>query len=105
MDYAVAYMAVGLAGLFRNKKWGLVTGGLLGCVCRFIVHFISGITIYAEYMPDEFLNMTMTNTWIYSALYNGTYMLPNTVVAVAVGAALTVPLAKYIQGKDLKLKA
>jgi thiamine transporter len=101
LDYSVAYMAVGLAGLFRNRKWGLVTGGLLGCLGRFVVHFISGITIYAEYMPDEFLNMSMSNVWIYSALYNGLYMLPNTIVALIVGVVLTVPLAKYIQGRDM----
>jgi len=101
LDYSVAYMAVGLAGLFKNRKWGLVGGGLAGCLARFAVHFVSGITIYAQYMPDKFMNLTMTSTWVYSLLYNGTYMLPNTVIVVAVGAALSYPLRKYIAREDL----
>ncbi|MGI5935889.1 MAG: energy-coupled thiamine transporter ThiT [Oscillospiraceae bacterium] len=101
LDYSVAYMAVGLAGLFMNRKWGLVSGGLAGCLARFAVHFISGITIYAQYMPEEFMNLTMTSTWLYSLLYNSTYMLPNTVIVIAAGAALSYPLRKYIRREDL----
>ena len=102
LDYSLAYMAVGLAGMVRNRKWSLVTGGFIGCICRFIIHFASGITIYAEWMPEEFLNMTMTNAWLYSLLYNATYMLPNTVLVVAIGAAITVPLRKYVEKADLE---
>ena len=97
LDYSLAYMMVGLAGVMKNRKWGLVTGALVGCIGRFAIHFVSGITIYAMYMPEQFLKMTMTNAWIYSLLYNSTYMLPNTVIAVAVGAAISVPLSKYVQ--------
>ena len=96
LDYSVAYMMVGLAGLMKNRKWGLVSGGFIGCVGRFAIHFISGITIYAVYLPDEFMNMTMTNAWLYSLLYNSTYMLPNTVLVIVIGAAISVPLRKYI---------
>ena len=102
LDYSVAYMMVGLAGLMKNRKWSFVTGGLIGCAGRFAVHFISGITIYAVYMPDEFMNMTMTNTWVYSLLYNITYMLPNTILVVIIGIPITLTLGKYVTGKDLK---
>ena len=98
-DYAVAYAAVGLAGAFRGQKWGLPIGALVGCLARFIIHFISGITVYAMWMPEEFLNMTMTNTWLYSLLYNGTYMLPNTILAVVICAVLQKPLEKYLRAE------
>ena len=101
LDYSLAYMAVGLAGVMKNRKWGLVTGGFIGCVGRFVIHFISGITIYAALLPDEFMSMTMTNVRLYSLLYNCTYMLPNTVLVIVIGAAITVPLSKYITGKDV----
>ena len=101
LDYSLAYAIVGLAGVIKNRKWSFVAGGLIGCVCRFAIHFISGITIYASYMPDEFMSITMTNVWLYSLLYNSTYMLPNTVLVIVVGAAITVPLGKYIQRMDL----
>ena len=31
---------------------------------------------------EDIFGLPMTNTWIYSALYNGSYMLPNTILAV-----------------------
>ena len=93
LDYAVAYMAVGLAGLPRVRR-NAVAGTLVGVAGRFIIHFISGITIYAQWMPEEFLNMTMTNTWVYSLLYNGTYMLPNAILAVIIVPVLTAILRK-----------
>ena len=92
-DYSLAYAAVGLAGAVKGTCLNrFAVGAVIGGLMRFLIHFISGITIYAQWMPEEFLNMTMTNTWMYSALYNGTYMVPNIVIAAlvspAVGAAL-----------------
>ena len=85
LDYSVAYAFVGFAGLLRGSKNNkLATAALIGCVARFIIHFISGVTVYAEYMPETFLGMQMPNPFIYSILYNGTYMLPNTIIAVIV---------------------
>ena len=103
LDYSVAYMMVGLAGVMRNRKWSFVTGGLIGCACRFAIHFISGVTIYAIVKPTELMGATFASAWPYSLVYNATYMLPNTVLVVAVGFAITAPLGKYIQGTDLSL--
>ena len=96
LDYSLAYAAVGLAGLCKGRERGLVAGALCGCIARFIIHFISGVTIYAQYMPEEFLGMKMQGTVIYSILYNGTYMLPNTIIAVIICLILTKPLRKFI---------
>lgn len=98
LDYSIAYMCVGLAGLLRGKSKTAWLAALIGCFGRFVIHFISGITIYAEYMTDIF-GLHMTNTWVYSLLYNGSYMLPNTILAVAVIALLSVPLGKYMRGE------
>lgn len=94
LDYSVAYMAVGLAGFFKSRDRGMLLGAVAGGLARYLVHFISGVTIYAEYMPEEFWGMPMTNTWIYSLLYNGSYMVPNIVIAAIACAALSVPLRK-----------
>mgnify|MGYP002626837901 CR=1 FL=1 len=85
---------VGLGGLLRNGKHGLPLGALLGSVCRFIVHFISGVTVYAEYMPEEFMGISHMTPPLYSLLYNGTYMLPNTILAVALCFLLRKPVSK-----------
>ena len=101
LDYSVAYMFVGFAGLLKRQKGLMWLGALIGCVGRFLIHFVSGITIYAEYMEDIF-GLPMTNVWVYSALYNGSYMLPNTVLAVIVCIVLEKVLGKYVHGEDLK---
>ncbi|MBQ4381106.1 MAG: energy-coupled thiamine transporter ThiT [Oscillospiraceae bacterium] len=90
-DYSVAYAFVGLAGVLMRKYKLLPLAALIGCLCRFVIHFISGVTVYAEYMPEEFLGIGNMNPWLYSLLYNGTYMLPNTILAVMV-CALLIPL-------------
>ena len=95
--YSVAYGAVGLAGLFRVKGHDyskLPLAAFVGCLGRFVIHFISGVTVYAQYMPEEFMGMTMTSPVFYSVLYNGTYMLPNTILAIVICALLMKPAAK-----------
>lgn len=96
LDYSVAYMFVGFAGLLKRKPRQLWLAALIGCFGRFVIHFISGITIYAQYMEDIF-GLPMTNVWVYSALYNGSYMLPNTVLAVVVCLILGRALEKQLK--------
>ena len=99
-DYSVAYAAVGLAGLMSgSKSAGRPVGALIGCIARFIIHFISGVTVYAQWMPEEFMNMPMTTPVIYSLLYNGTYMLPNTILCVLLIALLNKPLDSIYRKK------
>ena len=66
------------------------------------MHYVVGATIWAEYMPETFFKMTMTTPWVYSALYNGAYMLPDMLVILVVGAVLLkTPAKKFITGEDL----
>ena len=104
-DYSVAYAFVGFAGLLRGRfekdmPWALPIGALVGCVCRFIVHYISGVTVYAQWMPEEFMGVTRLTPALYSLLYNGTYMLPNTVLAVLLCALLQKPLRTLLKKMD-----
>ncbi len=102
LDYLVAFTPLGLAGLFKGKKWGLFAGTVVGCAGRFIIHYISGVTIYKIVAPTEFLNWTFSSPSLYSLVYNGSYMLPNTLIALVLAAALYKPLQKYILGRDLR---
>ena len=101
LDYLVAFTPLGLAGLFKGKKWGIFVGTLVGCLGRFVVHYISGVTIYKILAPTELLGMTFTSPSFYSLVYNGSYMLPNTLLALLFAALLYAPLKKYILGQDL----
>lgn len=95
LDYSIAYMFVGFAGVLKRRPSLLWCAALIGCLARFAIHFLSGITIYAEYMYDIF-GLPMSNVWVYSLLYNGSYMLPNTVLAVLLCAVLSKPMRKFL---------
>ncbi len=93
-DYLIAYAVVGVAGLYRGR---FVPATLIACLVRFLVHYVVGATIWAEYMPETFFGMTMTTPWVYSALYNGCYMVPCTVMVLVAGLLLKkTPVNKYL---------
>lgn len=101
-DYLFAFAALGLAGLFHGKKGGIFYGTVVGCFARFLVHYVVGATVWAEYMPEEFFGMTMTTPWFYSLLYNGSYMLLNMLLALIVATALYRPMKRYLTGEDIQ---
>jgi len=97
-DFLLAYLVLGFAGLCWKWKGGYFFGALLGCILRFAVHFVVGATIWAQYMPETFFGMTMTTPWLYSALYNGAYMLPDCILVLFVGFLLNqTPAKKYMK--------
>lgn len=100
-DFLFAYMAVGLAGLFRRRSYGAVWGSLAGGGARFVVHFIVGATVWKKYMPDIFLGMKMSSPVVYSLLYNGCYMIPNIILAAVISWLLYFPLKKQLRGEDI----
>ena len=101
-DYLIAFTMLGLAGLFKGRKGGFFTGMVVGGLARFLVHYVVGATVWAEYMPDSFFGMSMHSPWFYSLLYNLAYMLPNAVICLLVFALLNKPLGKYLRGEDIK---
>ena len=95
-DYIIAFTVLGFAGLFAKMKGGFFLGSIVGCVARFLVHWIVGATVWAEYMPEEFFGMTMTSPWFYSVLYNGSYMLLDMILVLVIGALMVKPLGKFM---------
>ena len=102
LDYIVAYTPLGLAGLFKGKAWGMFPGVVIGNTLRFVVHFISGVTIYRIYEPTEVLHFgVFSDATVYSLVYNAAYMVPTMLLTLAVAAALYKPMKTYYAGKDL----
>ncbi|MBR6632838.1 MAG: energy-coupled thiamine transporter ThiT [Clostridia bacterium] len=99
LDYVLAYAAVGLAGIFAGKKWGLGLGAVIGCLGRFAIHFISGVTIYAIVTEETIAGISTSNAWLYSLVYNGLYMLPSSAIVIALAFVLKKPLDKYLNKK------
>jgi len=73
LDYPLAHMMVGLAGFFPNR---ILTGILVGGTLRFVCHFISGIIFFAAFAPEG------TPVWLYSVIYNASYILPQMILAM-----------------------
>lgn len=60
-DYPLPFMAVGVAGFFKNKY----LGATIGMVLRFVCHFISGVVFFGSYAPSGISPI------IYSLAVNG----------------------------------
>ncbi len=101
LDYVVAFTVLGFAGLFARQKVGVFVGTVVGCVLRFIVHFISGVTIYRIYEPVELFNTTFANPYLYSAAYNGSYVAIDMALCLVIFALLYKPMKKYFLAQDL----
>jgi len=101
LDYILAFGVLGLAGFFRGSRKAMFTGIFAACLARFIVHFISGITIYRIFAPTELFNMTLTDPYIYSAVYNGSFVGIDMILCMVIVALLYKPLERYLTGRDL----
>ncbi len=74
-DYPLPYMAVGLAGIFKEK---IFLGTILAFVGKFICHFISGVVFFASYAPEG------TSPVIYSLTVNAALIIPEMLICLAI---------------------
>ena len=85
IDYIFAFSVLGIAGIFGNKRIGSIIGGtVLALLCRFVFHYISGVLIFNSF-GELWEGFVIENSWLYSLLYNGAYMLPE-IIFTTVGA-------------------
>lgn len=77
-DYPLAFGALGLAGFFSSKKWGLQIGYLVGVLGRYVFAVISGVIFFGAYAPEG------TPALVYSLGYNATYIVPEAVVTLII---------------------
>ena len=80
LDYVLAFTLLGLAGAFakpfRNRLVGVAVGTAAVCLIRYLCSFLSGVLIWgnlSEGLP----------AWVYSLGYNGSYMIPETILTTA----------------------
>ncbi|WP_342526164.1 energy-coupled thiamine transporter ThiT [Chryseomicrobium sp. FSL W7-1435] len=102
MDYFLAFMVAGFAGLFRsaylkaykNNHQGamiraVLLGSILAGVLRYIVHVLSGIFFFGEFAGDQ-------NVILYSLVYNATYMSLVLVFAAFICTVLLVKAPRLV---------
>jgi len=98
LDYPVAFALLGVAGIGARRVAILSNSGrrmaaeavavpwmVLGAAARFLAHFVSGIVFFGANAPAG------TPVWIYSALYNLSYVVPSLALSIVV-ALLVMPV-------------
>ena len=68
-DYILAFGALGLSGIFCNKKNGLVKGYIVGVLGRYLFAFLSGLIFFGMYAEGSGMSPP-----VYSLAYNGSYL-------------------------------
>ncbi|WP_329887512.1 energy-coupled thiamine transporter ThiT [Pseudoramibacter faecis] len=87
IDYILAFGALGIGGLVRYQKNGLIKGYLMGIFGRYICAVVSGVIFFGAYAPKQF------NAWTWSLWYNLTYIAAEGAVTVIV---LCIPAVKRL---------
>lgn len=95
LEYPIAFACLGLAGLFSDKvssfkdkdKLGIALGVFLGLGLRFTCHLLAGVIFFGEYAGTQ-------NPWIYSLLYQASYLVPEFIITTIVLYLLRKPLSK-----------
>ncbi|MCL2228181.1 MAG: energy-coupled thiamine transporter ThiT [Oscillospiraceae bacterium] len=80
LDYIVAFTVLGLSGIFRGRRYGIIYAVPLCLGLRFLSHFFSGVIIWGNYLDAA--------SWIFSLAYNGSYMGPELVFTMIIGTIL-----------------
>lgn len=103
LDYFVAYTLVGLAAvtlswLLSSKAKGnkrsmvaaIVVGTVIGGFLRYVIHFIGGIVFFAQFAGNQ-------PVWLYSLVYNGSYMIPSIILSAIVAGLLFTSAPRLLQ--------
>lgn len=82
-DYIAPYTLIGLAGVFgKRDRWMPIAGMSVAVAMRIACHYFTGVTIWGQWTPEGW------SAWIYSAAYNGGYLLPDLAICLAVAIML-----------------
>ena len=104
IDYCIAFTVVGFAAVFtrslrhQNNRakskiilW-VAVGSLFGGLLRYAAHTVAGAIFFAEYAGDQ-------NPWVYSIIYNATYMVPAIIMTAIAACLLFTAAPKLLQSK------
>lgn len=119
LDYILAFMVLGTAGMFKNKiknhTVAFVLGGIIAGMLRYLAHFLSGVLLWGSYaewffgsdnMNNSFGNTILENfsgtslVMLYSGIYNGSFMIPE-IIITAIAIAIIINI-KPIQSQIIK---
>lgn len=94
VDYLLAFGALGLSGLFHQKKNGLIKGYITGILGRYFFTVISGWIFFGTYAWEGWGALS------YSLVYNGIYIFSEAVITIIL---LLLPPVKNALDRTKKL--
>ena len=88
LDYLLAFAALGLAGIAKHlpKSWGLYLAMVIAALCRALSATLAGIMFWD------------TAPWA-SLVYNGTYLIPDTLICILLALLIAKPVMKVLKAK------
>ena len=106
LDYVLAFTALGLGGIFRNKianpGKALLCGSLVALGARYLCHIASGYILFSEW-AEWFFTQEGFPAWgaklvealsptalgiVYSVFYNGMFMIPEMIFTAIVSVII-----------------
>jgi thiamine transporter len=87
-DYVLGFGAIGISGILGKKKLYSAIGILFGISLRFVFAVVSGVVVFASYAPVG------QNPILYSAIYNGSYLIPEAILTIIAYILVYKPLSK-----------
>ena len=88
-DYPLPFMAMGLAGFFKEK---IFLGVIISFAGRFLCHFISGVIFFASYAPEGISPV------IYSLTVNASMIIPECIICCVLLKIL--PIERLLNAMD-----
>ena len=103
LDYLLAFTVLGLTGViakpFRSRLAGIGVSAFAVCLLRYLCSFLSGYIVWKDYdyafswMSEIGFGgiASMSENalcWLYSAVYNATYMVPEAVITTIAAVVL-----------------
>ncbi len=104
LDWLIAFAALGLAGIaWRKKEKWLYVSIPIAVLGRAISAILAGIIIANDYLakgqPLEIGEMTFSSPILFSVVYNGVYLIPETVICLLLAWLIAKPVMKVMKAK------
>lgn len=91
LDYLFGFGVLGIAGFFNKNYSSAIFGTVLAVFLRYLSSFLSGWLVFGSYAPEG------KAPWLYSLVYNATYMIPELIITTIVIALIYKPLKNALQ--------
>ena len=98
LDYLLAFAALGLAGLAKKlpEKWGLYASFVIAVLGRAICAILAGVMWANDSIAKgwglEIAGKSYSSPLLYSAVYNGFYLIPEIVICILLAVLIARPV-------------